>query len=248
MQQGRKNLIYENCEVFSPKGELMFRCLKKRANWYLKRELAKKLKDDPLSIQLTFTPKGKGEIKENLKNIKKNHCVVCGEKDLEKLTKHHIIPKEYRKHFPESKKNHNSIFIVSICETCHKTYENKHAKLLKIKISKKYNAPFLNESKDKVASIINTLLNCQNNIPEKNIKNIEEKLKILLKEYKISTVDIKNKEKMKNLLKDLQEKQKQYKNHGYIVTQKLISSNKINSFQKMWMKHFTKSMSPKFLN
>jgi len=120
----------------------MFRCLEKRANWYLKRNLATVISNDPLSIKLTFTPKGKGESMDVLKLERKNKCVVCGTEDLDVLTKHHLVPFVYRQHFPEKRKAHSSLFVVPICRDCHYQYENEHADLLKKVLSEAYSAPF----------------------------------------------------------------------------------------------------------
>ena len=48
--------IYGNCQVLSPEGHLMFRCESKKANWYLKRDLADIITDEPLVIKLKFQP------------------------------------------------------------------------------------------------------------------------------------------------------------------------------------------------
>lgn len=40
--------IYGNCQVLSPEGHLMFRCESKKANWYLKRDLAQIVNLDPI--------------------------------------------------------------------------------------------------------------------------------------------------------------------------------------------------------
>ena len=60
MKSKRNNIIYGNCRVLSPKGDLMFLSTKKRADWYLTRNLAKLVENDPPTIQLTFQPNGEG--------------------------------------------------------------------------------------------------------------------------------------------------------------------------------------------
>jgi len=136
----RKNKIYGNYLVKAPNGSAMFLCTKKRANWYLERNLAKKLEERVLI--LTFEPKGYGADGDGyLLASKKNACVVCGATDLEVLTKHHIVPLEYRKLFPEELKSRNSHDVVVICIKDHRIYENEHAILLKRKLAELYNAP-----------------------------------------------------------------------------------------------------------
>lgn len=130
----RTKAIYGNCEVYAPDGHLMFRCQDDRINWYLKKNLAVKLSDSPLAIRLTFTPKGNGEPVEALRIKRENHCVVCGEKEISKLTRHHLVPYEYRKHFPIKYKKHSSLFVLPLCEECHRSYEQKFAEEFKKQI------------------------------------------------------------------------------------------------------------------
>jgi len=130
----RKNIIYGNCKVFSPQDELMFLCLEKKAKWYLDRGLAIIVKEDPLEIKLTFQPNGKGHTFNSAYYLakKENKCVVCGETDIKELTKHHVVPSEYVKHFPLEVKSRSSHDIVAICQKCHYDYENNHAQKLKM--------------------------------------------------------------------------------------------------------------------
>ena len=60
----------------------MFRCCKKKAIWYLDRNLGTKVSENPLIIQLTFVPKGIGHIDDPyfLQEMH-NRCVVCGSED-----------------------------------------------------------------------------------------------------------------------------------------------------------------------
>ena len=135
----RTKQIYGNCKVFHPDGSLMFLALEKRARWYLDRDLAEIVDENPLSIKLKFIPRGKGamddkyddEARAYLIGQKKNICCVCGNENLEVLTKHHIVPHEYRKHFPLLMKSRSSHDIVSICVKDHMRYENQFANKLK---------------------------------------------------------------------------------------------------------------------
>jgi hypothetical protein len=143
MQGTRNKIIYGNCRVHHPDGSLMFLCIEKRARWYLNRDLAKILSEDPLSIQLTFEPNGRGAADHDEKEmsyhlgVKSNSCVVCGSDDLETLTRHHVVPYEYRKFFPESIKGRSSHDIVPICRKDHDEYENSYATKLKREFEKK---------------------------------------------------------------------------------------------------------------
>jgi len=147
----RTTQIYGNCKVFAPSGELMFLCLEKRANWYLKRNLANILKEDPIEIILNFTQKGMGNRKsEYYLSEKKNACVCCNETDISLLTKHHVVPVEYRKHMPIQYKNRSSHDIVVMCQNCHYEYENIYAQVLKKELEEECFIERPTLSKDKI--------------------------------------------------------------------------------------------------
>ena len=86
--------LYANNKVYAPDGVLLFIANKRRVDWYLKRDLATKTSD---GIILNFNPKGNGHEKDKYHlAAKENICVVCGESQLDTLTKHHIIPQSFR--------------------------------------------------------------------------------------------------------------------------------------------------------
>ncbi len=133
-----KDKIYGNCKVLHPDGTLMFRCDDDRVNWYLERNLAEIISPDgePITIQFTFQPKGKGHQGDPFYlQEKSNCCVVCGTKKL--LTRHHAVPICYRKHFPDRLKSRCSHDILPVCVDCHETYEIE-AQKLKREIAAKY--------------------------------------------------------------------------------------------------------------
>lgn len=132
----RNKVLYGNCEVYSMHNKLMFRCNLRKINWYMKRGLAEKINDDPLSIRLNFEANGTGEPEDVLKIKRENQCVVCGQTDIDKLTKHHIVPYEFRKHFPEHYKSNLSILVIGLCGDCHSIYEEQFANPLKEELFK----------------------------------------------------------------------------------------------------------------
>ncbi|GKC55500.1 RRP6-like protein 3 isoform X1 [Tanacetum coccineum] len=81
-------------------------------NWYLQRDLAKLVDEDPPSIMLLFEPKGQTETEVNKKNI----CVGCGEGN--NYVRHHIIPSCYRLHLPEHLKSIRFNKKVLVCLDC----------------------------------------------------------------------------------------------------------------------------------
>ena len=98
----RINAIYGNWLVLHPNGCEMFRCVTRKAQWYLTRDLANMISEIPPVIQLKFEPGGLGWFGDEFAlTQKQNLCVVCGTEELPRLTKHHIVPTLYKKHFPK---------------------------------------------------------------------------------------------------------------------------------------------------
>lgn len=229
--------IYGNYQVFSPDNILMFRCDEKKARWYLTRNLATQINET--TIRLVFQPRGLGNHnKEFGLTEMQNHCVCCGTKEF--LTRHHVVPHEYRKHFPLEIKSHNFHDVLSVCVTCHANYERK-ADELKKSISLQYKSPIggvISERKRilKLSKLATTLLSKDLGIPDSRrlqIKNQLKKafyLKKLTREKLIQISQLKS-----TLLK---------KTHGEIVVSKCLS---LQEFVEMWRTHFIESNNPKYL-
>ncbi len=232
---------YENCQVMSPEGRLMFRTHNRKGIWYLDRNLAKKLSDDPLIIQLTFTPKGVGHINDPyyLQEMK-NRCVVCGlEKD---LTKHHIVPICYRKYFPRKLKEHTAYDVMALCEQCHFKYEIEAFKL-KQELAVKYNIPVSGEGFRKDSSLAKAqgyakaILNHGDKIPQ----DCKELLSNRIKEY--LGRDVKE-EDLKNLTKTDPYDKTKYVYHGERVVEQV---GDVERFVFWWREHFLSTMNPKYM-
>jgi hypothetical protein len=120
--------IHPTFIVHSFDGVPLFRCSQKRANFYLRRGYATKIKED----SIRFTEAGKrteivlqniyGDISDHpfFMAPKNDKCVVCGKPN--NLTKHHIVPRRHIK-----KINHTVSCCLSnvlfVCVDCHTEYE-----------------------------------------------------------------------------------------------------------------------------
>ncbi|KAM1666447.1 hypothetical protein ACFX1X_046088 [Malus domestica] len=122
--------VYHNCRIYADDGRLLCYCDRRKLEWYLRRDLAKLVDENPLAIMLLFEPKGRPEDEGNDFYIqsKKNICVSCGERN--HYLRYRIIPSCYRMHFPEHLKSHRSHDIVLLCVDCH---EIAHASAEKYK-------------------------------------------------------------------------------------------------------------------
>lgn len=134
--------LYGNWLMLAPDGTELCRCSEKKYRWYASRGLAEQVNDKNI-FKLNFWPKGKGHAESSAKDYylgeKQNVCVVCGTAD--NLTKHHVVPTFYRKHFPHKFKARASHDLVLICVPDHFEYENEHACKLSQEIAIEMNVP-----------------------------------------------------------------------------------------------------------
>src|ERR1035437_6893146 len=123
----RKKKVYGNVLVLGPDNTPLFRCGEKKAKFYIKKDLVEFIHQasptQPLILRLKFQPGGNGHAHDEpyFLALKYNRCVVCG--DMEKLTRHHIIPYMYWRYFPKWVRVHNEYDLVALCTECHDTYE-----------------------------------------------------------------------------------------------------------------------------
>jgi len=232
---------YENCEVLGPDGNLMFRCCRKKANWYLERNLGKQLKEIPLTVQLTFVPKGVGHINDPYFLQKmENRCVVCGSE--EDLTRHHVVPYCYRKFFPVHLKQHRSYDVMALCIPCHHDYE-AYATERKKSLAVTYSAPVSGMGRrfDKALSVARgsakALLERGHEIPQPRKDELIQRVRdYLQKDF--------TDEDLKELLDKDPYDFGDFIHHGKIVIAQVTD---IEEFVREWRQHFIDKMSPKFL-
>lgn len=98
----RNKPLYHNCYLQAPDGETLCTCDKKKAEWYVSKELGEVVSEDPFTVKLKFEPAGRtlgeGPCGKFYTLVKENQCVVCGRPD--KFIKKNVVPREYRKYFP----------------------------------------------------------------------------------------------------------------------------------------------------
>lgn len=224
--------------MLSPDNILMFRCDIKKANWYINRNLAHIIKDDPLTIKLNFKPNGMGNHnKEYGLSEMMNVCVNCGSKD--NLTRHHVVPICYRKYFPIEIKSHNFHDVLPMCVNCHELYERK-ADDLKKNLDKDYNAPINGKSTiikiSKFIKMAKTLINDNISLPNSRIIDLRKRIK---RQFGIKRL---TKSKLIEISK-IKVKSNRI-SHGKIVIDKIEN---LQLFVEMWRKHFIDNNSCDFL-
>ncbi|KAM7495211.1 hypothetical protein LguiB_029820 [Lonicera macranthoides] len=135
-----KSAVYHNCRIYANDGRLLCYCDRRKLEWYIRRDLAKLVEENPPAIILLFEPKGRPEDEDNDFYIqsKKNICVGCGEGN--HYLRYRIIPSCYRMHFPEHLKSHRSHDIVLLCVDCHEIAHSA-AEKYKRKIAAEFGIP-----------------------------------------------------------------------------------------------------------
>jgi hypothetical protein len=119
-----KKPMYDNILMKCPRGDVLSTVSLKKANWYIRKNLAEWETSAETSIRLLFQPNTNRSIdteqtrlvKYN-QSIKQNCCVACGcDKD---YRRHYIVPYAYRARFPPEFKTHMPHDVVILCPTCH---------------------------------------------------------------------------------------------------------------------------------
>lgn len=231
---------YGNYKVLNNDGDLMFRCDDRKANWYLHRGLARTVAQD--TIQLTFDPKGPGHVGDHFFLQEKiNKCVVCGSFD--NLTKHHVVPRVYRRFFTDELKSHSSHDVVVLCIKCHEDYE-EHAFRLKLIIAQENGIPVhgkglrIDETLRRVRWAAGAIINHGHKIPAARKEELLQHLRNYYGKQEITEEDLENANSLDYLTMD------GFIYHGKYVVEHLTD---IAAFVKRWRKHFFDTMSPKHL-
>lgn len=121
-----KHNLLGNFTAYDPDGEFLFNCDSKKARWYVKKNLATWINDEQTHFKLNFVPKGRGnrDLGKYFTEYIINQCVICGCGD--HLTKHHVVPSCYKKHFPEPCKSNDHFDVLLICAECHEKVERSY--------------------------------------------------------------------------------------------------------------------------
>lgn len=119
-----KKPMYDNIIMRCPRGEVLSTISIKKANWYIRKNLADWETAEETSIRLLFEPNTKRIINTEQtrlvaynQSIKKNCCVACGSD--QDYRRHYIVPYAYRARFPPQFKTHMPHDVVILCPSCH---------------------------------------------------------------------------------------------------------------------------------
>ena len=233
-----QSTIYESYGMLHMDGTLMCYCNKKRASWYVDRGLASWV--DNNRFKLNFVPAGHGKAdKEFYVQSIENKCVVCGVK--ENLNKHHVVPYVFRSRLPVKYKKSNHHDVLATCIDCHEAYEN-HATEFKNELAKEVNTTIngsmTQEQKDnrKIMSARNFILKYDNK-------------ELLMPNGEVIPV---SNEKLNSLRELANKPLKDYISHpGAVwadkIIDKVMKEESLESFMRMWRKHFIEHANPQHL-
>ena len=219
-----KKKPYGNHKMYSIEDKFLAYVDTKRMTWYLDRDLAIMINNN--DFKLTFKSKGdKGRGKYYMIELE-NRCVVCGSD--ENLTKHHVVPYQYRKFLPLKYKSKSSFDVLCLCMNCHHEYELEADKL-KESLLIKYELFDYDKEVYKIKSLHKTLNMHSDYIPNDKRSEMVEYLEnyfdtnieeiLLVDEYEFET-------STELLMKEI---------------------TNYEEFVIMWRKHFIEKAKPQFL-
>ncbi|XP_037037106.1 exonuclease 3'-5' domain-containing protein 2 isoform X2 [Bradysia coprophila] len=243
----RTNVLYTNCFLQAPDGELLASIDRRKAEWYINKSLGTLVTDSPYTVRLNFEPaaRARGDVGEFYKLPKLNQCVVCGAS--ESFNRKNIVPREYRKHFPDVMKSHSSHDIVLLCPQCNRLSSSSDM-TIRLQLAAECDAPFLLregclprithsvELKQR-RSFANALYLNENRIPDERKQFLKQEL---LKHYPPGT------EITEQLLVDAMETETGEVNAGYsahgakVVEFYKNSDGGLIMLENIWREHFVK--------
>lgn len=237
--------LYNNISMYSPCGKKMCHIGKRKASWYIKRGLAKRLSAN--NIQLLFEPKALGHHEDASYYLQPmpNNCVVCGTH--KNLSRHHIVPHCYRMFFPEELKCHSWYDILPLCRPCHDEYE-LIALGKKKELADKYNAPLDLYSCDDLYELVSvikkahTMVNHWDHLPPDKFVEMFSYIEDFLGREPTDD-DLRSYAK---LAKNIKFENLGIPKHGEAVVSKFAASD-FEPFIRDWRSHFLEVMKPRFL-
>lgn len=169
-----------------------------------------------------------------------HQCVVCGR--TAELTKHHVVPYQYRKFFPIEIKGKNHFDILLLCNEHHATYE-EHALTLKNDLCERYDVcregeeMALDLSKLQAVKAAAALLKHADKIPPERTEFLRKKILDWDRDFVFCESNLKAIVGAR-VWEIVQQK------HARVLLEKFDS---LDSFILMWRRHFIDKMDPKFL-
>lgn len=238
-----------------PDGDFMFFHTEKKMNSFIRNGLAKVVDEENKVVQLTFIPKGKGCDKNDIfmSTPKENKCVVCGTE--KHLTRHHVVPRQFRKYFSEKYRESNSHDIVFACIEHHESYE-RFADILKTDYYLKYNIESYSSIEVKTMSKLKLIYGCILGLENKLYSGnkywfkLDYKIKRLLNYNQEIPFTMSQISYLKSLYQDkIKNARKFFKEDATSknLVNKIVEQGELEDFVKTWRQHFIDYAKPNFM-
>ncbi|KAJ3182932.1 Exonuclease 3'-5' domain-containing protein 2 [Gaertneriomyces sp. JEL0708] len=226
----------------------------------------------PKAIRLTFQPQGNGWSDPSASYYledRANMCVSCGRtQDISTststctsigLTCHHVVPRQYRKYFPETVKSHSSHDVLLLCVDCHTGYA-PHELALRRKYEQRFKAPMNHKEgwimypeHQSVKAAAKALAQTIHPLPEQRRRDL---LAVVRTYFGLSAdAEVSSELLQRAINLPLQERRPDHdpreSDHGRIVVQGLEQEGgqeALDRFVKEWRAHFLEFVNPRFLS
>ncbi|KAL4707173.1 hypothetical protein ACJJTC_018908 [Scirpophaga incertulas] len=247
----RKKPLYHNCYLQAPDGDVLCTCDSKKAMWYAERQLGDVVCEEPFTVRLRFEPSGRasGVSGEYYRLVKQNVCVVCGA--TESFLRKNVVPKEYRKFFPDVMKDHSCHDVVLMCASCH-CRSNASDQAVRQQLARDCGAPLAdahytrlttNYVARKVLRTANTLLKMAEKIPENRRKELENIVLAYFEDHTEVTPELLQKAATMETTVENEE----YEAHGSRVVEWFVRGGGLPRLELVWRQHFLGAMRPRHL-
>ncbi|XP_065887256.1 exonuclease 3'-5' domain-containing protein 2-like isoform X2 [Dysidea avara] len=228
-----------NCQLLAPDGPLVATASRKKLE---ETNLGEMVDESPLTAKL----QPKEHHPEDNSCHRRRICVVCGEEEKNFIHKH-VIPLEYRKHFPVHMKERFSHDVLLLCPLCHQLSCQQDSYYREYLVSY-YNAPVNGTGKLKgdvwLQQVRNHARALQNHhkIPEARVYQLMDTLKTF---YRVDDITDHMIQEAANI--DPRSANDDFISHGQKVVETVTQEGKLIEFQISWRKHFLDSMKPQYL-
>uniref|UniRef100_A0AAG5CUQ4 Exonuclease 3'-5' domain-containing protein 2 n=1 Tax=Anopheles atroparvus TaxID=41427 RepID=A0AAG5CUQ4_ANOAO len=262
----RTKPLYHNCIMEAPDGEILCTCDRRKAEWYVQRELGDLVCQEPYTVRLRFEPAGRAvdDPGKYYQQTKENICVVCGATEC--FNRKNIVPRDYRRHFPVIMKEHVSHDVLLLCADCHQR-SNMVDERLRQELATLCEAPLAgqkNGSKEirletmtEIRKAARALRYSAGLMPPERCQHLQEKLLQLLNSQADEGEGVQNGTRFTELTPDLLQtysdidisvRNELYCAHGERVVEYFKQRpGGLSQLERMWREQFLRTMRPKFL-
>ncbi|XP_071089719.1 exonuclease 3'-5' domain-containing protein 2-like [Haliotis cracherodii] len=242
------------CQLQTLSGKLIQRCDIFKAEWYLEKNLGRKISDDPFIVQLKYELEmtNEDEVHDNLYEDNEDTvamCVVCGRTHA--FIKKYVIPTEYKRYFHRVLKSaRRSQNILILCPDCYQV-SSQHDAILRQQLAHKCNAPLdsgagsktvTDYELQKVKAAAKALKFNREKIPQARVQELES---TVMDFFEVTSLEPEIIEQASEM--DVKVVNSSYVSHGKKVVMYYRADNKLYEFEKMWRQHFLETMQPKHM-